>query len=108
GIWRSRRILIKNILLRSRFDDHLSRKFFHFFSGTMIALLFAFVFSRLQSIALILFFSIALIVLDLLRLRFPRVNSFVLSIYGPLMRKEEERAPSAQLFYMLGVSWAVI
>ena len=92
---------------KARSDEHLSRKFFHAFAGTLIAFLYVAVFSRKQSIAILISITSFLIVLDFARLHIARLNRFIIRIYGPLMRANEEREPSAQLHYMLGLSWAV-
>ncbi len=94
--------------LRSRFDDHLSRKFFHMTSGTIVAYLFIYVFERQAAILLISIAAIVLVSFDLLRIKTPWINKLVLKYYGPLMRKDEENAPSAQVYYLLGLMWCVL
>lgn len=94
--------------LRTRFDDHLSRKFFHIVSGTIIAYLFVYVLDRQTAIALIMGGSALLAFFDLIRLKVPLVNKWVLKTWGPLMRKNEENAPSAQLYYLIGLMWAIV
>lgn len=95
-------------ILRSRFDEHLSRKVFHMLSGTIAAYIFLYAVDRKTAILLILVVTAALAVLDLARIRIAGLNSLVLKIYGPLMRKEESDQPSAQLYYLLGLCWALI
>ncbi len=95
-------------MLKSRFEDHLSRKIFHMFSGTIIAYLFVSTLSRNQTIFAALVSVSILGAFDLLRLRWPRLNRFVLKIYGPLMRETEDERPSGQFYYLLGVGFAVL
>jgi len=95
-------------LSRTRFDHHLSRKFFHILAGTIIAILFVTVFSRKHSILLMVASAVVLITLELFRFASPKVNAVVLRVYGPLMRKSEESNPSAQLYFILGLVWATV
>lgn len=94
--------------LRTRFDDHLSRKFFHMCSGTIVAYLFLFVFERKTSITMIVAGSIILSFFDLIRIKSPSLNKLVMKVVGPLMRENEQNAPSAQVYYLLGLLWAIL
>ncbi len=93
---------------KTRFDDHLSRKIFHVLSGTVVVFLFLEVLGRKQSIVLLTIGTLIGIVIDLLRISWRPLNQWILKIYGPLMRDEEQGAPSAQLFYLLGMWWAFV
>jgi diacylglycerol kinase (CTP) len=93
--------------LRSRSQQHLSRKFFHMLSGSIIGFLFIGTFTRLQSISLLVPATILLVFLDLIRLRWPALNRVVFKFVGNLMREEEAKGPSAQVYYLLGLCWAV-
>jgi dolichol kinase len=95
-------------VLKSRTDEHLSRKLFHVGSGTVIAYLFASVMGRMVAVQWILVATAGLVMLDLVRLSLPRLNQLALHLYGPLMRQGEERGPSAQLYYLLGLSFAIV
>lgn len=94
--------------LRSRFDDHLSRKIYHIGSGTLIAYLFAYSIPRPQAILLFGIGATFFISLELLRLSIPRLNQFVIKKMGFLMREEERKNISANLFYVLGLAWALV
>ncbi|NCN27611.1 hypothetical protein GW915_08565 [bacterium] len=93
---------------RSRYDDHLSRKFFHLTSGTILAYLFVSLLTRTESIIGMGIGMMILLPLDLIRLRIPRLNRVMVRLYGPLLREGEDSKPSAQLYYVLGVTWAVV
>jgi dolichol kinase len=95
-------------ILRTRFDEHLSRKFFHVVSGTLVAYLFLYAFDRKSAAFFIVVVTSLLVVLDIARIRMAFLNAWILKIFGPLMRSEESDQPSAQLYYLLGLCWAVI
>lgn len=93
---------------KSRFDEHLSRKFFHVIAGTLIAyLLGSSVLTRTQGAVMLVALMAVLVPLELLRFRMPALNNFIFRVYGPLMRKSERDQPSGQLFYLLGLAWAL-
>jgi len=94
--------------LRTRFDDHLSRKFFHMTSGTLVAYLFLYVFERQQSVIVITTAGVVLMFFDIIRVRSKAVNALVMKFMGSLMRKNEETEPSAQVYYLLGLMWAIL
>lgn len=73
----------------------------------MGAFLYVDVFTRVQTAVILFVFGTALLVLDLLRLRNPALNRVIIGVYGPLMREGEHDGPSAQLYYLLGLFWAV-
>jgi dolichol kinase len=95
-------------ILKSRFDEHLSRKFFHVVSGTLVAYAFIYVLDRKTASFLIVVATVILAALDIARIRISLLNAWVLRVYGPLMRTEENDQPSAQLYYLLGLCWALI
>lgn len=95
-------------ILKSRFDEHLSRKFFHVVSGTAVAYSFIFLLDRKTSAFLILLFTAVLALVDIARIRIAPLNAWVLKVYGPLMRTEENEQPSAQVYYLLGLCWALL
>jgi dolichol kinase len=100
--------MLSRLKFKTRFDDHLSRKFFHMISGSIVALLFVFVFERPTAMIIVFVGSVILITLDFLRLRWGALNNLIFKIFGPLMREDESSNPSAQMFYVLGLSWSVI
>ena len=50
----------------------------------------------------------ALFSADLVRMRLPRFNRFVLKVLGPLMRQSEARSFSGSSFYMLGIGLTLL
>ena len=92
---------------RSRYDDHLSRKFFHLTSGSVVAYLFVSTLSRTQSMLLMAVIGSAFLIVDLLRLKVPALNRLCLRFFRPLMREDEDHKPSAQLYYVIGMGWAI-
>ncbi|MBS1983368.1 MAG: hypothetical protein JST16_04280 [Bdellovibrionales bacterium] len=94
-------------ILRTRAEIHLSRKLFHVLSGTAIMLLFVNTFTRMESIVLMAMGAAIFVVLDLMRLSIPAMNRIALKVWGPLMREGEHTGPSAQLYYLFGLTWAV-
>jgi dolichol kinase len=95
-------------ILKSRFDEHLSRKFFHVVSGTAVAYTFLYFLDRKSAAFVILACTVVFASIDLARIRVAILNQWVLRIYGPLMRTEENDQPSAQVYYLLGLCWALI
>lgn len=95
-------------MLKSRFDDHLNRKIFHAFAGSTIAYLFVSEFSRIQSFLVVFALFMATMPFELARLVFPKVNQLVLRVWGPLMRENEINEPSAQVYYLLGLMFAIL
>lgn len=93
--------------LRTRAEIHLSRKLFHVLSGTAVMLLFVNTFTRIEAMALMSTIGVLFGSLDLLRLSVPPLNELALKVMGPLMREGEKNGPSAQLFYIFGLTWAV-
>ena len=63
------KIICSSVIEKSRFDEHLSRKFFHMASGTVIAYVFATLLTRFQAVVLVTVATAILLPLDLLRLR---------------------------------------
>ncbi len=77
-------------------------------SGTTLAFVFMDVLPRTVSMVGIVSFAVLLTALDLVRIRWPALNRAVFKVYGPLMRRGEETQPSAQVYYMLGLCWAML
>jgi len=93
--------------LQSRSDEHLTRRLFHFLTGTVVAVLFAGFVSRKTGLSILGVITTLLIFMDLIRLKWKAFNNLVVKVLGPIMRKEEMYAPSAQLYYLLGLCFAV-
>jgi dolichol kinase len=94
--------------LRSRFDDHLSRKIFHLLSGSTLAYLFVSELSRKESVFMMALGVLLTLPADILRLHWPALNRAAMRVFGPLMREGEEKSVSAQFYYVLGLLWAVL
>ena len=100
--------MIKSFNLRSRFDDHVSRKAFHLLAGLIVAVLFAYVFERRTAVILTVVLSLGFILVDLLRLRFPGTQSLFGRAVWPrscAKKKRTRRVPRS--FFALGLCWAV-
>lgn len=93
--------------LRKRSESHLSRKLFHILSGTAIMLLFVNTFTRIEAIVLMLAGGFLFAMVDLLRLKVASLNELALKWMGPLMREGEHKSVSAQLYYILGLTWCI-
>src|SRR4051812_14373639 len=95
------------VRLKSRFDDHISRKVFHIASGTLIAYLFAYFVPRPWAVGLFALAGGVFAFFELLRLRIPPLNAWLVKNFGFLMREEERQKPTASLYYVLGLGWAL-
>ncbi len=91
----------------TKFDEHLSRKVFHVLSGTILAVLYAYVVPRREATLIALGLGLSMATLDFVRLRWKWLNELCFRVYGPLMREHEKNEASAQLYYILGMIWAV-
>lgn len=92
-------------VLHKRSDLHILRKVWHITTGSLG--LFAFVRSTESQkfwAFLVLGIAIAGFLMDFIRNRIPAVNSLVIKMMGPLMRRSEKEGVSGLPFYALGVS----
>jgi diacylglycerol kinase (CTP) len=92
-------------VLHKRSDLHILRKLWHISTGSLG--LFVFIRSSEPQkfwAILILGIAIAGFLMDFIRNRIPLVNSFVIKMMGPLMRRSEKEGVSGLPFYALGVS----
>ena len=71
-------------------------------------LLFVNTFTRLEAMLIMLTGGIIFGALDFLRLTIPSLNKFTLKMMGSLMRDGEHHKPSAQLYYIFGLTWAIV
>ncbi len=94
--------------LRSRFDEHLSRKIFHIAVGTVTAYFFASNLDRLSAIKIYLLIAGPWILLEGLRLKIPLLSQLWIKYGGSLMREEERHGVTASLYYALGLGFALI
>lgn len=92
-------------VLHKRSDLHILRKVWHIVTGSIG--LFLFVQStETQTFwaSLILAIAVAGFAMDFIRNRIPLVNTIVIRLMGPLMRRSEKEGVSGLPFYALGVS----
>lgn len=92
----------------TRFDRHIQRRFYHFFMGTVLTILFAYVWTRREAQVLAVTLVGALLILEVIRLKVQAVNRFAFRLFGPIMRESEKEGPSAQLHYGLGICFCVL
>lgn len=102
------RALRLNVLNRHRSVPHFGRKFYHFLMGMACFSLYAFVVDRSQAVLLLVGLGGALVLGDLIRLRFKSVNNIALRLFGSLMRREELQSISGNSFYVLGLLTIVL
>jgi dolichol kinase len=92
-------------VLHKRSDLHILRKVWHITTGSLG--LFAFVRSSESQLfwaLLTLGIAVAGFSTDIIRNRIPKLNSIVIKLMGPLMRRSEKEGFSGLPFYALGVS----
>jgi dolichol kinase len=87
--------------LKQKSDLHLSRKFWHCVGICGMAAAYALMPNRMAWIALFAL-SAFIIPLDLLRLKFPRLNRNAMRIFGSVMRRHETDSLSGFSFLLLG------
>lgn len=97
-----------SVLSRERSLPHFERKFYHALMGILCFSLYAFVLTREQSLLALGAIGGTFIAIDLIRLRFPKVNALTLKYCGKLMRREELRSVSGNSFYILGLFLVVL
>lgn len=92
-------------VLHKRSDLHILRKVWHITTGSLG--LFAFVRSSESQLfwaLLTLAIAVSGFFTDIIRNRIPKLNSIVIKLMGPLMRRSEKEGFSGLPFYALGVS----
>jgi len=90
---------MKTLIMNNKRE--LKRKFFHLLAGS----LYIFGYYILPRIAILWIMGLAFILatlLELIRVRYPHLNRFLLSLFGGLYRPEEELPPSAATFTVYG------
>ena len=97
------RALRRHVLHIGRSTPHLGRKFYHFLNGVLCVGLYAFVLNREEALILLSSVGGVFMLLDLIRLRSPRLNALTLKYFGKIMRREELRSVSGNSFYILGL-----
>lgn len=92
-------------VLHKRSDLHILRKLWHISTGSL-GLFFFVQSTETQTFwaSLILGIAVAGFGMDFIRNRIPLVNTIVIRLMGPLMRRSEKEGVSGLPFYALGVS----
>lgn len=94
--------------LARRTDIHILRKLWHISTGSLGLYVY---YNVLPERKIWAFATLAIALLgfsmDFFRHRNPKLNSFVIKLMGPLMRKSEEKGSSGLPFYALGISLAL-
>ncbi len=91
---------------KSKSDLHLARKIWHFLGVLLIVVLFNHL-HRAESLALLTFFTVLFVTVDVLRQKNETLNTFALKLLGPFIR-ESERNSLAGTTYLLTASLIVI
>ena len=93
-------------LIRSRRRSlvHWERKLYHCLMGTACFFLYAFFLDRNQALWALGTVGGVLVVGDVLRFRFPLLNGLVVKYFGPVMRREQLKGPSASTYYVIALT----
>lgn len=97
-----------NILGRHRSVPHLERKLYHLAMGLVCFALYAFVLSRAEALLALSVLGGSWVFCDVVRFRFPRLNSLTFRVFGRLMRREELKSITGNSFYILGLIFIVL
>lgn len=92
---------------KKRSDLHLIRKIWHV-SAVFVLYLIHYFFSQSWSIGIIVTLTFVATLIDILRLRFSKLNDVILVLGGPLMRDSEVHSLAGTTFLLLGVSFLVM
>jgi diacylglycerol kinase (CTP) len=93
---------------RDRCRPHVARKLYHAAMGLICFSLYAFLLTPSQALIAVLVIGGPLIILDLARLRVPKLRSAALQVFGSVMRCDELNQVSGNSFYVLGLLAVVI
>ena len=91
------------VLSTERSSFHLSRKVYHALMGLFCTSLYAWFLNREQALLCLFCFGGLFLVLDLVRLKLPQLNSLTLKFFGRVMRREELKSVSGNSYYILGL-----
>ncbi len=97
-----------SVLSQNRSMPQFGRKFYHFVMGLLCFTLYAFALTRREALLLLASIGGVWIAGDLARLKLPKFNHFVLSLFGKVMRREELKSISGNSFYILGLTTVVL
>ncbi len=93
---------------RQRSQFHWERKFYHCLMGVVCFGLYAFAVTREQALWLLATVGGSFVFCDVVRFRFPKLNSLTLRVFGRVMRREELRSVSGNSFFILGLLTLVL
>lgn len=95
-----------NDYLKRRSDLHLARKIWHF-SGVITIAIFYHNLSRANAIQWISFIAFLFILIDILRLQSPKLNTSVISVLRPIMRENERNNLAGTTYLLLGTFFII-
>lgn len=98
----------RQIRERDRSRPHLARKLYHAAMGLTCFFLYALVLTQNQALIAVLVIGGPLVILDIIRLRNPKLRSAALHFFGPIMRCDELNQISGNSYYVLGLLAVVI
>jgi dolichol kinase len=93
--------------LKQKSELHLSRKVWHFTTLALVALVFNLVPMKLTWLFEVVACA-AIIPIDVMRLRRPKLNDFALKIFGPLMRRHEYDRLSGMTYLLIGLAYLLL
>jgi diacylglycerol kinase (CTP) len=88
------------VTLASRSDLQLPRKVWHMATGLLIAGLYINGMARVQAVFILGLIFFFFLFFEMSRLRFSRLNQFVIKLWGPVMRKNEVNKISGILYFL--------
>lgn len=97
------RALKWSVIGQHRTRPHTLRKVYHLLNGVFCFALYAFLLTKTQALVVLGTLGGILVMLDILRLRFPAVRNAALSVFGKVMRREELKSLTGNSFYILGI-----
>ena len=99
--------MLQGVGLKLRTDLHLARRAYHVLGVAFILVIFQLA-KRSEAILLISAAVLILIPLDLLRLRYKKINKTALAWFKPFLRNEEIRSFSAMSYLLLGAFFVIV
>ena len=88
--------------LKTKSDIHLVRKIWHFLGIILIAVIYNNI-SRQGALSWSLFFAITCLMLDVIRLHIPAVNTVFIKVMAPIMREREKYSYTGSTALFFGV-----
>ena len=93
--------------LKLRNDLHLVRKIWHCGMGAFMAVLYGFGLPKSVAISLLFIAFVFFSVVEFIRLRHPKINSYAIKMWGPIMRSSEITKVSGTPFYVGSVMLSI-